>query len=201
MDYSGRMFLLPNGAKIDEDGLFEAAADYSESAFYFLDTLTGNVGRVEQEDSTKLEQVQAQKERYLKIRSVPAESQLSWLLEMLIEMDASAEVIEKTANSLNKNKTSEQNLKECERILEKDKDGWIHGWTQWQQDKIWEGLILWLASLPVGIEDKFEGCGDCELCDLMELGGHTLGDFFETKQYEEEKTKEKKNKRGKKKKQ
>ena len=156
------MFLLPNGAKIDENGLFEAACDRSDGV-YFLDTVTGGVGKVEQDDSEKLKQVAAQKERYLKVHSVPAERQLSWLLEMLIEMGASAQVNEKIAQCLSKEALPENNLTACERVLEKDKEGWIHGWAQWQQDNIWEELILWLASLSVEIEDTFEDCDDCGL--------------------------------------
>lgn len=184
------MFLLPNQNKIDEDGVIDAMLDTDIAHRYFLDTITGEVGYVEEKaKKTALPNFK----RYREIPKVSAHDQLLWMKEC-IEICIGDSLLSKSLLAeIQKETNAEKTLLRCEHILEDDKDGWIHGWVEWQGTAGFDEMKQWLATLQVSIEEKFEGCGDCELCKLMEQGEHNLGDFLEAKAKEERK-KEKKDK-------
>lgn len=184
-------FILPNGMRIDEDGLASAFAEINLRQRYVLDVETGDVGCIDANvgGAGKI----LDKDRYTEIPHVSAAVQLQWIRELIKELmlfsTEDTALVQALARTLDETKegAEAEALASCERLLEADKNGWIHGWAQWKTDHVWEDLCAWLAQLPVQIEDRFEGCGDCELCKLMEQGPHNIGDFLEAKQKEERK--------------
>lgn len=182
------MFLLPNHKKIDEDGVIDAMLDTDMSRRYFLDTMNGEVGCVEQKAKNK---PVLDPKRYIEVPRITVGAQLSWLKEST-QMIEDRDVVEKVMAEMQKGSTDA--LLSCEKILSESESVWIYGWKEWQGQSGFEEMLEWFSTLPIDIEDKFEGCGDCEMCKLMEQGEHNLGDFLEAKQKEERKADEKKNK-------
>lgn len=174
------MFLLPNNKKIDEDGVIDAMLDRDVSLLYVLDTKTGEVGCMEIEKQKK----HLDPKRYIEIPKVSPALQLKWMEESLqmIEDRAVAEAVQKEMQ-----KSGPDILTLCENILSQDERVWIYGWQEWQGTAAFEEMQKWFGTLPFEIEEKFEGCGDCELCKLMEQGEHNLGDFLEASAKEKRK--------------
>ena len=78
---------------------------------------------------------------------------------------------EKLTNAL----TGKTPIKTFFNILSSDKSGWIHGWSQWEFDFLWEEIIDWFCSLPINIEDDMsELDDDCPLCRMMKEGVNDL---------------------------
>ena len=181
------MFLLPNQKKIDEDSVIDAMLDFDATHRYVLDTTTGEVGCIEK-GGTKEKPLDRQ--RYIPIPKISSETQLLWLKECVeFCLNDNSGLRAELMNELQSGETG--SFERCEKLLSEDESGWIHGWREWQGTSGAEALMKWLPTLPFEVEDKFEGCGDCELCKLMEQGEHTLGDFLEAKQKEERKAKAK----------
>ena len=185
------VFILPNGTRIDKEGLADAFAETDPRQRYVLDTLNGSVGCTDTSVNTDNEILD--KDRYIEIPRVDAAIQLQWIRELISELmlfsTEDAALICTLTQVLDdaKEGVEAEALASCERLLESDKNGWVHGWVQWKADHVWEEMTAWFAKLPIQVEDRFEGCGDCELCKLMEKGTHNLGDFLEAKQKEERK--------------
>lgn len=178
------MFYLPNGGKIDIEGVIDAMEDTTGLCRYFLDTEKGDVGCVEKISGNGKEKAEslAKNGRYIEIPNIPEKEQKEWLIEFAQEFLKLGNKDERNLYSRiirilsgKKENSFDLALKE----LEKDESGWIHGWAQWQRNCLWEKAEDWFGSLPIEIEDKFEGCDDCELCKLMGQGKHTAGDFNE----------------------
>jgi len=178
------MFLLSNGNKIDTEGVIGAMEDTTDACRYFFDIEKGDVGCVEKNNGKNKEKAESlvKSGRYIEIPNVPDTEQKKWLIKFSQEFLKSGNKDEKSlyakiAKLLSGKKENSFNM--ALKALEKDKSGWIHGWSQWQRNCLWEEMENWFSVLPVEIEDKFEGCDDCELCKLMAQGEHTLGDFNE----------------------
>ncbi len=180
------MFLLPNQNKIDENGVIEAMLQTDLSRKYFLDTTIGEVGSVEQKAKKS---VLLDTKRYIEIPKLSEAVQLEWLKEFMENMISIDSFLSHALKS--EIEKGEEALARCEKILNEDKEGWIHGWREWRGTSAFEEMKKWFATLPISIEEKFEGCEDCELCKLMEQGEHTVGDFMEAKVKEERKAKTK----------
>lgn len=186
-------FILPNGMRIDEDGLAEAFSEVNPQHRYVLDTKSGDVGCTDVGSNAGGKV--PDKDRYIEISRVGAATQLQWIRELISElMLFSAEdavLIRRLTQVLDGTRGGNEveTLASCELLLEADKNGWIHGWAQWKADHLWEEMGAWLDQLPIKIDDRFEGCGDCELCKLMEQETHNLGDFLEAEHKEKRKKK------------
>lgn len=184
------MFLLPNNQKIDEDGVIDAMLDTDSSRRYFLDTFTGEVGCIEKEDTKK---ALPDPTRYLQVARIPAATQLKWMKEFM-GFCVDNRILARLLSTEIQQKDAEKAFLRCKELLNASADGWIHGWREWQGQSGFEEVLKWFSTLPLDIEDKFEGCGDCEMCKLMEQGEHNLGDFLEAAAKEKRKANEKKNK-------
>jgi hypothetical protein len=180
-------FIMPNGIKIDMEGLTAAFVSATDSECYFLDGETGQVGCCDQNlEKGKIEKLRASS-RYMEVPKISKEKQIGWLREfgeMMLKDPLPVENAQE-AKSLYRDMQKEmQNPAEdaFDRImdlLEKDEDGWIGGWHQWQGDCLFDEAAGWLFSLPLHIEEKFEADCDCPLCQLLEKGPHSVGDFNE----------------------
>ena len=177
------MFLSPNQNKIDEDGVIEAML-HRDTCRYFLDATTGEVGCV---DKKTKKDVLLDTKRYIEVPKLSETVQLTWMKEFMEDMLDMDTVLSRTL----KNEIEKGALVRCENILNKDAEGWIHGWREWRGTSAFEEMQKWFSTLSISIEEKFEGCEDCELCKLMEQGEHTVGDFMEAKAKEERKSKTK----------
>ena len=171
------MFLLSNGNKIDTEGVIDAMEDTTDACRYFFDIEKGDVGCVEKNNGKNKEKAESlvKSGRYIEIPNVPDTEQKKWMMKFAQEFLKSGNKDEKSlyakiAKLLSGKKENSFNM--ALKALEKDKIGWIHGWSQWQRNCLWEEMENWFSVLPVEIEDKFEGCDDCELCKLMPQGEH-----------------------------
>lgn len=189
------MYLLPNKNKINDEGVIEAMKDGNSRAYYFLDTISGEVGMVDGEkDKKKLEKLCGDS-RYIAIPKVSDEKWRKWFrdfVEMMAGEDGeiSAKLIIKELE-----KEEKDVFKKCLAILEKGEkvDGLIYDWWQFEADMLWEEMENWFCSLPIDVEDDWQSelDDDCELCKLMKKGDHTVGDFMEAAQKEGRKKKDK----------
>ncbi len=150
------MFKLLNGKKIDEEKMIIAMEDNDISNLYFLDTKTGNVeSDLDQSDST----------RYIKIPKIRDSQVHEWIHEYTDEFihHEDPEFAKKVYMVLK----SKRPIKKIEDVLEQSKEGWIHGWTQWKRDCIYEEMKEWFLSLPINITEEFEWFDDCSICQKM----------------------------------
>ncbi len=176
------MFLLPNQNKIDESGVIEAMLHTDSSCRYFLDTTTGEIGCVEKKTTKN---VSLDMERYIEVPKLSEAVQFAWMKKFIETMLETESLLSRALkNEIEKGKGA---LACCEKILNEDAGKWIHGWREWCKTSAFEEMQKWLGTLPISIEEKFEGHGDCELCKLMERGEHNLGDFMEAKAKEDRK--------------
>lgn len=177
------MFFLPNNQKIDEDGVIDAMLDTDMSRQYFLDTTTGEVGCVVQKAKHK---PVLDPKRYLQVVRIPPATQLRWARDFA-KWCVDDQAVKTSLLAEAKKKDANKAFVRCEKILQADPDEFMYGWREWQGTAGFDEMKLWLATLPFYIQEKFEGCVDCEMCKLMEQGEHNLGDFLEAKQKEERK--------------
>lgn len=190
--------LLPNKKHIDERGLEEAFLDLDASRTYYLDTHTGSVClRDAQTDKATIKEYETN-DRYSIIPRVPAGTQIKWMRWMkdnvMGVMDAhDFETIE-AFEKIDRDTSFKNDLEKFNALLtmleSKTGHGWHHGWAQGRVDFVWEEAIDdWLDSLPIVIEDKFEGCEGCPACKLFEEQYNNQGDALEAKQKEAKKRK------------
>lgn len=184
------MFLLPNNKKIDEDGVIDAMLDTDTTHRYFLDLNTGEVGCVEKEKEAKEKPLDPK--RYIAIPKISPTTQLAWMKDFVESCVDVPDLVEALMEEMHSNQSAKKAFKQCIKLLSDDESGWILGWPDWQGTPVFDEMLKWFSTLPFELEERFEGCGDCELCNLMEQGNHTIGDFLEAKQKEERKKKQSK---------
>lgn len=146
---------------------------------YFLDSVTGDVGCVENPAASSL----PDKSRYFEIPKTPAVIQIGTMEQFIKDILATERGGKKLANRLKgvikKKQDKIITLSECEKILEVDKGGWGAAWQSWQGDSLFEDAKIWLSRLPVSVEERWEGGDDCELCKLMNNGADLVTDLKE----------------------
>lgn len=152
------MFVLPNGTRIDDEGIIKALKDDSSKYKYYLDILTGQVGLIEDE-KRKIEK-KIDKNRYFKIPKISESKKIEWargyVKEMMFLEDELSirllKVLEEKKGGFNK----------FFKIIEKTDE--IYGWPQWEYDNLCDEMDDWFEILPVDIEDKWEFDCDCAVC-------------------------------------
>lgn len=170
------MLVLPNGAKIDEDGLFKALDNDVAGKRFYLDALTGEVGIF---NCGKKEQGKIlDKDRYFEIPKIQEKIKLKWAKEFVKEM------VYMEDESLAKKFCAilgAKNAKYSDFCKFLEKTDWRYGWPQWECDCAAEEERKWLDALPIEIEDNWEDELDdgCPLCQLLKQGSHTVEDFKE----------------------
>lgn len=156
------MFILPNKKPINMDKLEEAFLDLDLKNIYYLDTKTGEIQK-------NIQISREAKERYFVVPKLSEDIMMSWMKKFAEEMVPfdTPELGEKLLAELKK----ENPIKCFMDLLTVDKSGWIHGWSQWEVDHVYEEIIDWFRSLPIDIEDDMsELDDDCPLCRMMKEG-------------------------------
>lgn len=179
------MYILPNGSKIDEEGLFDAAIDGEKTHTYYLDSISGNIGFVD-EPAAKVKPKMLDPKRYLKIIKITATQKCAWMQDFIREMVDDV-VLGQKLKELAQNKA---HVEQAIALLKDHPDGWEAGWRQWITDGVFDYIHVWMDTLPFKIEDVWEGDDDCEMCTLMDKP-HTVGDFTEAVAKQKKKTDEK----------
>ena len=156
------MYILPNKKQINIDKLKEAFGDFNLERKYYLDAETGDIAQSIQ-DRHKIG------DRYFEVPKLPASLMISWMREFAKEMVPfdNPELGRKLIKALEKENPAENFMA----LLTPDESGWIHGWSQWEADYIYEEIEEWFFSLPINIEDDMsELDDDCPLCRMMKEG-------------------------------
>jgi len=149
-------YYLPNGVRIDVERLVELIlGNVDASPQIYLDIETG----------TPAEMTSGVSERHLPIErytnTMRDEAARTFIDEVLADM-ASIYVTDARSALTNGGWSS------LEQFLEKDTDGWVHAWTQFISDEVWEYVDERLTGNPnIPIKKMFEGCGNCAICELM----------------------------------
>ncbi len=181
--------MLPNGRKIDTDGIIDAMEDVTGKTRYFLDTVSGEVGCVSAADKDDVVRFSNDR-RYAAIPPASSAIQSRWLkefMEMILETETLAErSLHKKLTAVLKIEHSEA-FDQCLKMMGKADESLLAGWASWQGDHLFEEMKAWFATLPVAIGSDFEADCDCELCKLIMKGPHTAGDFNEALQKKERK--------------
>ncbi len=156
------MFVLPNGAVVDVESIFDAMEDTGDETAYFLDTITGEVGTVDIVDQKEKMATIETNARYIEIPGLLPEIQIDWLEEFINEaLFEEEELAEELKTTLNQT-SAETALDACEDVLTRAKGGWLDAWDDWYEDRLLDEMERWFQSLPVKIEEK--PCGQCEDC-------------------------------------
>lgn len=152
-------YYLPNGMRIDAERLVELVLGNVEtSPQIYLDIETGMSAELASGVSGKHLPI----ERYT--NNMRDEAARTFIDEVLSDM-ASVYVVNARTALANGGWSS------MEQFLEKDTDGWIHAWTQFISDEVWEYVDDRLMDNPnVPIKKMFEGCDNCAICELMHKG-------------------------------
>lgn len=152
------MFLLPNGAQIDDEGVLGALNDASPERSYYLDILTGQVGFVMRGKKEPGQRIA--KNRYFEIPKVSPEKKIEWAKSYIQEMMAPED--ELSARFL---KALDEKGGRFDRFLGILKNtNEKYGWPQWEIDSLCEVRDDWFETLPVDIEDRWEFDDDCAAC-------------------------------------
>lgn len=152
-------YYLPNGMRIDAERLVELILGNIEaSTQIYLDIETG----------TPAELASGILEKHLPIErytdAMRNKAARTFIDEVLSDM---ASVYVTGARSA----LTSGGWSSMEQFLEKDTDGWVHSWSQFIFDEVWEHVDECLTSNPnVPIKKTFEGCDNCAICELMHKG-------------------------------
>ena len=160
------MYVLPNNKQINIDDLENAFADFNLEKKYYLDAETGEIIFLKKNIQKTGAEIN---KRYFAVPKLPSSLMISWMQEFAEEMVSfdNLELSKKLIEILEKEKPIENFMK----FLSKDKSGWIHGWSQWESDYIFEKIEDWFYTLPIDIEDDMsELDDDCPLCRMMKEG-------------------------------
>jgi len=162
-------YILPGGAKIDADRVVDAVLAESEYPQTYLDTELGALIEIPSEDSLGrwVREIGATK-RYFVIEHFTDDDRDKFaryfIDTILTDMDSRSAPGARDA-------LVRGGWRAMEDFLEKNTDGWIHGWDQHIADEAWESVHDWLTKNPhVHIKAEFEGCGDCAACELIRTG-------------------------------
>lgn len=166
------MFILPNGSKIDEEGVIKGLGNNNISSKYFLDIITGEVGVTDIKDK-KINDKIVDNKRYFEIPGVPEKDKIKNIKEFIKEMVLPENRF--LGNLLNK--TLKGGMGSFLKLLKKT--DWIYGWPQWEGDYLYDEMRDWFETLPIEIKDNWQDelDDDCPLCQLMKQGENTVDDF------------------------
>ncbi len=161
------MFSLKSGNKIDESGICNAMANSSVLDKFFFDTETGKVVFVsigfDSNCNEVLKKVQKNNKKYIEILKVSDSEKHSQMKEFINLIVGEGELKDK----LNFVLSQSQDFYIFERILEKDKDGFIHDWVQWKYDYFFEKMEEWLKDIGIELEEESPYFDDCPVCQFM----------------------------------
>ena len=140
------------------DKLEAGFLDLDMDNHYYLDAETGEV--LSGKSAQALREVEG---RYFIVPKLSEHTMVAWMrefAEVMVPYDA-PELGKKLIVELEKEKPIEKFME----MLAADESGWIHGWSQWEVDHVYEEIIEWFCSLPIDIEDDMsELDDDCPLC-------------------------------------
>ena len=162
-------YLLPNGAKINVDGVLDAILSKEEFPETYLDTENGVLLNIPSLEILRqwVEEIGQSTRYYLVERLSDAERDrvagdfVDEILEDMVRGDVPGA----------RSALAQGGWQGMEDFLAKQTDGQIHGWDQFIADEAWEHAEQWLTNIPgVPIQEVFEGCGNCSICELMRKG-------------------------------
>ncbi len=164
--------------RVDIDGCITAVLSTGEFPMHFFDTERGDVCII---DSNKSLDSFAEKigtsRRYLDITHFDDKDYDDIMMDFI---DLVSTMGSKRLSDRLKKILVENSWKGTLIELEKDTEGWIHAWDQHIHDEGYTQAVAWLMNISnVKITEKFEGCGDCEICKAMEGGKNGYGDLME----------------------
>lgn len=149
------------------DKLEEAFNDFNKNRRYYLDIETGEV--ILAGEDNRVELTFMENTRYFAVPKLSTSVKIKWMNNFADNMlyVESPELCVKLRKALAGEKPAEKFMA----ILEPDESGWIHGWSQWEADNLFEEIEEWLCDLPIDIEDDMsELDDDCPLCRMVKEG-------------------------------
>jgi hypothetical protein len=165
-------FTLPNGIKINPETLVDRVIESDEWPKLFLDTITGVVISVPNNDSLGAWLADAPNSQHsfqvepftIKEKSLFAKD----FIDVFLVDELSKAKLNKVSSL-----AVQGEIDLFEDFLDEETDGFTHAWNQYLFDEADEYVTRWLTENPkVKITQTFEGCGDCEICKTMkERGG------------------------------
>lgn len=144
------------------DKLEEAFNDFDLNRKYYLDAETGEV-------LTSVKEEHKINDKYFQVPKLTISLKLSWMRDFVDDMILfdCPDLFYKLKKSL----TGENQAEKFMKILSSHESGWIHGWSQWEVDNLYEEIVEWFCGLPINIEDDMsELDDDCPLCRMMKEG-------------------------------
>jgi len=155
------MFLLPNGLKIDEEGLINGLKDTSISHKYYFDILTGQVGLIKESKGVKKIKKLDEK-RFFLLPKISKDNKKPWAQEFIEDMVRAEDLL--LAEALDK----ALNIGGFDPFFKILKQSYfVYGWPQWESHYLYEELVNWFDTLPVDIKEEFEFFDDCPVCQAM----------------------------------
>lgn len=161
-------YLLPNGKKLDEKGIWIGMTDNNIFNHHFLDIQTGRAKLVSEEFDIEpdriLKKIKSKlNQRYFEIPKISDKERYFWMKEFIDMMIGEERLRKKLNFILSKSRT----FQFFESVLYDDKSGWIWGWVQNKMFKLAEKIDEWLDEINIEIQEEWEYDDDCPLCQLL----------------------------------
>jgi len=149
-------YILPEGAKIDINKLFDVLSDVKRSNDWYLNCKTGKVVRSKSKKPAS------------SLIALPVVSEAVFLqgLEGFMELMLRVEAPE-FAGEIEKALQKDDPLMKVAELFEADTDGWIHAWDQYKVEFVEDLVEQWFEELPFEVKRVFEPDDDCPICMAM----------------------------------
>ncbi len=159
-------FTLPSGAEVDIDGVVEAMLGFEEYPQYYLDTELGAIVRIASQEMLRrwIEEI-GESDRYFLIPHMDDEERVD-LAERFVEVSMKGEVDAQALRGA-RSTLSTGGSELFALYLEDELPEYAFLWEQFQDDNAWLRAHEWLVDEHIGAEAKFEGCGQCPLCEAL----------------------------------
>ncbi len=166
------MFILPNNKQINYEAVIDAILDQTKENIYWLDVDTGEClpETVIIKNNGKMNFENGKNSRYFKVPKVYDFDRLQWMASYITEMVENED--KGFAKRLEEIMQYEKPYDNFIGILEeKEDEGWIYGWSQWERDNAFEEMIKWFDKLPFEIREEMDIIDDnCPICRAMKEG-------------------------------
>jgi len=144
------MATLPNGKPIDMDMLEVAMEDSSMMNTYYLNTLTGEVLFLSEDDSfsneheKQLEKIDGSSD-YTRIERIPSSEAYQWMVNFVNEIVTPKD--EHVAEKLSIALMGKGAFRRFKDVLHTTDDRWVQAWYDWKSHRLKEAMEAWLQSV------------------------------------------------------
>lgn len=178
-------FSLPNGAHFNVDLLVDSVVEHYPWPQTYLDTRTGAVISIANPEGLEAWiKTGSTSEAIIHLEAFSPTDKLEYAKDF-VDIIAKDELSKRELATVN-DLIRKGDYTAFENYLEDETDGLIYAWISFIEDSAHEYVTQWLLNNPkVKITQKFEGCGNCEVCKAMKENPEDMQKLIQALQTEE----------------